>query len=568
MALDSLGAPPDVLAAVATDPARLARGNGARQLIWAIAIGTFLIALGVRLAAILTVYRWIDSDQAVVGLMARHILQGERPIFFYGQPYNGALEAYLTAPIIALWGANDLTIRLIPVGLSAAFAALGAATITRLLGPMAGALTGAYLAAGPPLLLRWTTAAGAGYVEALLLGTLVIVLAGAPRWPVARKPWRSAVLGLCMGGGLWADPLIVPYLAALMLVATAALSRRRLRPTAGVALACAGGMALGLGPVLLHDGWGGLPGLLGLGTGAEQGDNWLQIHLAVLGRLLTESGPVLLACARASVEAPVFYGNLTTHRPLQIVGILLTLAILVFIVSRRAALARALRRIWAGNGHELDVLALAAAITVVLFAGSRYGTQAWATRVPRYLLPLYGSAGLLLAWPERGEHMARQESELSKSRRTFKKALIASVIVAGLIVLNMLSLASEPTDMDLRPLADLLLRDGTTTIFADYWVANRLTFETDERLIGVAIDPDLGIGPYQHRNRYHPYVELAQTATHVAWILPLGSGEQPLRRLLSARHIKAQRVVWGPFAVYANLSQAVRPPDLATGGRI
>ena len=36
------------------------------------------------------------ADEGVVGLMAMHILEGrELPVFFYGQDYLGALEAYL-----------------------------------------------------------------------------------------------------------------------------------------------------------------------------------------------------------------------------------------------------------------------------------------------------------------------------------------------------------------------------------------------------------------------------------------------------------------------------------------
>jgi hypothetical protein len=34
-----------------------------------------------------------NSDEAIVGLMARHMLQGERPLFFYGQAYLGSLDA-------------------------------------------------------------------------------------------------------------------------------------------------------------------------------------------------------------------------------------------------------------------------------------------------------------------------------------------------------------------------------------------------------------------------------------------------------------------------------------------
>ncbi len=44
-----------------------------------------------------------NADEAVVALMARHILQGERPIFFYGQAYMGSLDAYLVAGFFACW---------------------------------------------------------------------------------------------------------------------------------------------------------------------------------------------------------------------------------------------------------------------------------------------------------------------------------------------------------------------------------------------------------------------------------------------------------------------------------
>jgi hypothetical protein len=35
----------------------------------------------------------LNSDEAVVGLMARHILDGKRPVFYYGQAYMGSLDA-------------------------------------------------------------------------------------------------------------------------------------------------------------------------------------------------------------------------------------------------------------------------------------------------------------------------------------------------------------------------------------------------------------------------------------------------------------------------------------------
>jgi len=55
-----------------------------------------------------------NGDEAIVGLMARHILvDGARPIFFYGQAYMGSLDAYLVAAGFTLFGEQIWVIRLI-----------------------------------------------------------------------------------------------------------------------------------------------------------------------------------------------------------------------------------------------------------------------------------------------------------------------------------------------------------------------------------------------------------------------------------------------------------------------
>jgi hypothetical protein len=48
---------------------------------------------------------FFTSDQAIVGLMAKHIAEGRAlPLFYYGQPYMLAVEAYVAAPFLALAG--------------------------------------------------------------------------------------------------------------------------------------------------------------------------------------------------------------------------------------------------------------------------------------------------------------------------------------------------------------------------------------------------------------------------------------------------------------------------------
>src|SRR4026208_1518107 len=48
---------------------------------------------------------YFDSDQAIVGLMAKHLAEGRaKPLFFYGQEYMLAVEACGSAPFLALFG--------------------------------------------------------------------------------------------------------------------------------------------------------------------------------------------------------------------------------------------------------------------------------------------------------------------------------------------------------------------------------------------------------------------------------------------------------------------------------
>ena len=64
-----------------------------------------LLALGLglllRIGLLLRTGAMIDGDEALVGIQAQHILQGARPVYFYGQAYMGSLEAYLAAGVFA-----------------------------------------------------------------------------------------------------------------------------------------------------------------------------------------------------------------------------------------------------------------------------------------------------------------------------------------------------------------------------------------------------------------------------------------------------------------------------------
>ena len=68
---------------------------------------------------------YFDSDQAIVGLMAKHLVEGRaRPLFFYGQEYMLGVESWVMAPFFAVLGPTVLALRLTMVFLNAVTALL------------------------------------------------------------------------------------------------------------------------------------------------------------------------------------------------------------------------------------------------------------------------------------------------------------------------------------------------------------------------------------------------------------------------------------------------------------
>src|SRR5215510_4170658 len=105
------------------------------------------LGLALRLAVIASPLGEIDGDEAVVGLMARHIaFLGERPVFYYGQPYLGSLEAFSAAPLFVLFNSSTFVLKLVPTAYSLGFAALTAVIARQLFGYGPALATAAYLA--------------------------------------------------------------------------------------------------------------------------------------------------------------------------------------------------------------------------------------------------------------------------------------------------------------------------------------------------------------------------------------------------------------------------------------
>ncbi len=197
-----------------------------------------LLSLAARITLLIRTHAMIDGDEALVGIQAQHILQGARPVYFYGQAYMGSLEAYLAAGVFAVFGSSAWALRAIPIALSIPLVYLTWRLAWALLPrdarttPLLAGLA-ALVAAVPPIydavaqMRAW-----GGQIEvyvitlALLLATVELAdrqRACAPPIELAR---RWAIWGLLAGLGFWINPLISYALVACALWLIAPLLTR------------------------------------------------------------------------------------------------------------------------------------------------------------------------------------------------------------------------------------------------------------------------------------------------------------------------------------------------------
>src|SRR4051794_14470517 len=161
------------------------RGDTARALGW------FALALAERAPLVARIEGVLDHDQAIVGLMALDIAAGRRlPIFFDGQRYMGAVEAYVAALWVVLFGHSPVVVAMAPwlfFGLSVA----GQYALWRRWGDrITGHLAALFSVVCAPLLVLWGMVPRGGYIEVLAWAIPVLGIYRAWTRPGASTPLR------------------------------------------------------------------------------------------------------------------------------------------------------------------------------------------------------------------------------------------------------------------------------------------------------------------------------------------------------------------------------------------
>ena len=176
----------------------------------------WLLLVGATALAGIALRAWVhesalgtpDSDEAVVGLMALHVLDGELTTFFWGQAFGGSQEAILTAPLFWVTGRelDRPASRPRPPHRRAALVVwrIGRRTIGEPAAIVAGCLAWLW----PPFLVHRLTHQFGFYAGGLLYSALLLLVG----LRLVERPSRvrAGVFGLVLGLALWQSAQVLP----------------------------------------------------------------------------------------------------------------------------------------------------------------------------------------------------------------------------------------------------------------------------------------------------------------------------------------------------------------------
>jgi hypothetical protein len=420
-------------------------------------------------AALLTGRVGFSSDQAVVGLMARDVLErGAHPVLYWGSPYGGTAEMHYVAALFAVFGAGVATFRAGMLALSVAIVVCVQALTRLAFGARAGLAAGLFLACGPFYFFAKTLTSDGDYASLTLFSAVALLaLLAADRRVLAGRAAGACFAGFGCAAGLawWTMPLASSLMAASALaVAFRALGREpeprsasrrdQLRALASGTGTAAVGFVVGAFPWLYHNartGWASL-------TAAEMTRATPQQVLINLRDLLRRGWPLLFG---ASGRGP----TLISPWPVAVL-----VAGIVGVVCVHGA-----RRVKSDADPARRLAALLFVVMVVL--PPLLAVLAHRTRLgePRYLLlsylgffPLLGSLAAAV-W-----------------RSPFRRVgvLAAALAIGPLSWLHQPAVRSEAELLDDPvPLVRLLEQRGVHAGYASYWLSYRTDFMAPGRVV-------------------------------------------------------------------------------------
>ena len=215
----------------------------------ALFIGLLVVVAVARFTILLVSQTHVHSDEAIIGLMGKHILEGRSfPFYMYGQPYNAgaAWEAYLAVIPFSIFGVGVVPLKSCIVVLSLLCLVLFY-WMCAVLYNVRTALFASIVFALAPSLLKWHFQVR-GYswyfLSIPLLTTLWMLIQSDP----SPKRAKFLMFGICSGLSIWCLELALPLVVTLSILL---IVRRKLSlNNAAVGIA---GFAIGYAPAIAYN---------------------------------------------------------------------------------------------------------------------------------------------------------------------------------------------------------------------------------------------------------------------------------------------------------------------------
>lgn len=456
-----------------------------------------LIILGsiiLRLIIIYTKYHGINSDNAILGLMAKHILQGELPVFFYGQPYMGSLEAYIIAFFFLIFGISTNTMCLTMIfittlGIVSAYF-LGKEIKDRTLG-----LYAMLIASLPPIYTFWHgLAASGGYPETLLFGNILLILT--LKITKTYKARYYILMGLISGVAFWTHMVIAYY---LLPIAVFLLINEKSRQKSGKKILFFRAPLLVIPTFII----GSLP-------------LWFY---NIKNDFDTFKLPVSKNLFGGLADFLNTYPSLIAHEhPALPYYILLSIYIIsfLFLITKQ-------------KGHRALFLMLFLSI-IYFFSASHLSS----TRCAKYLIPMTTIiiiSNSYLAW------------YLNKKTRFLGYIPLLFILSFNSVDIYKTYLRDKKADHeDHKLFTDLIAfldRNGLRTNYCVFWISQKLNFLSNERIINANYEGE----------RYLPYEDIVESSDNIAFI-ERDNHLEPMFNMLCKSY---RNVQIGPFYIYYNL---------------
>ena len=498
-----------------------------------------LIGAGLRLSLLTSLNFVIDGDEAIVGLMAKHIVEGQPlPTFYYGQHYMGSFEPLVVAAVFNFFGASCAALKLVPFTFSLLLIPLVYELGRLCAGLPAARLAGLFTAVAPSTLIEWSSKARGGFIELVCLGTGALVLA--LHWQRAARPdqVRTFVIGLLLGFGWWTNNQIIYFMlpvALALLLGCRDLAKRNkqrlfalLSTTAMIGVI---GFLVGGAPFWIYNFTHDFASF-GIFGRARLKD--LDEHIT---GLFGEALPILLGARRFWQEIDLFpYATLLAY--LLYVGLLLGLWL-------KTKLARSLQTIW--------ILIFFCLTCGGVFVCSSFG---WLSQAPRYLLPMYAgifplAASAVVAWYRYYAPLGVLSGLAVIALNLASNFLGGQALPGEPIVYNGERVARSHIE-----LIEWLKQQHVSWVRTNYWIGYRLAFETNE-----AVRFTMFQAP--HETRIKEYEEIGQTIPlNERPLILVPSQSAIVERGLKASGHNFERSDVGGYAILWNIraSSSVGPP--------